>query len=126
MASVPTCVAPTAQAPPGPDATPCKEERLSGLGLGTARHRVPSHRSVSVRYCTVTSSTVEPTAHAPVASAATLDKALTGLGPFGLGTTFHAAPSQCSVRVRPSMLPTAHTSVGDAAASATSSLSLPA
>jgi hypothetical protein len=77
------------------------------------------------RYVTVNSFELAPTAHTPDESNATPLNAFVGLGPFGLATTAQVVPSQCSVRVRPLVEPTAQISVGDAAATAKSSLSLP-
>ena len=46
------------------------------------------------------------------ATAATAARLLCPVGLLGLGTTLHCAPSQCSMRVPPLFVPTAHTSLG--------------
>ena len=71
------------------------------FGLGTRCHDVPSQWSVSVRSSNALVNHV-PTAHTSSgAIAVTADSEFGNEPLFGLGTTVHAMPSQCSMSVLP-------------------------
>ena len=94
------------------------------FGLATRLHVAPSQWSVSVRSSNAFVNHVPTAQMSSGATASTSDSAF-GNGPlFGLGTTNHAVPSQCSIKVRLGepcpYEPTAQTS---SAASATTALS---
>src|SRR5688572_23243137 len=106
---------------------------LSGLGLGTILHCVPSQCSIKVRPGNPFASCVEPTAQTsfadvPETAYSTLEVSLAG---FGLGTMLQVVPSKCSIKVRLMYggpfgscdQPTAHTSFSEIAATPRSSLS---
>ena len=92
---------PTAQISLGPVAfTPSNElPKVPGLGLETIVQEVPFHRCM--RLLRELAVREEPTAHALVLlRASMLVRALSPLVPaFGLVTTRHQVPSQCSMSV---------------------------
>src|SRR6266567_5605954 len=87
-----------------------KLKESNGRGIETTVHWTPSHR---IRNGGESSLNVYvPTSHAFVGDV-TATPVTKPPASGGLGTTVHALPSQCSVRVTEPLLPTAHTFRGE-------------
>src|SRR2546426_210223 len=95
--------APTAQAWPelGSAAAPSRRLRLElGLGLATTLQLVPSQCRMSVCSGTLAAGRKSPTAQMSLAeTAVTPFRKLLCVPTFGLETTLHVWPFQCSMRV---------------------------
>src|SRR5215213_7609076 len=91
--------------PLGREVTPISSADFPGLGLGTMLQLLPSQCAVSVRrwWMSVFSLWNMPTAQMLSAEIAVILlstlNALYSVLMFGLGTTFHLVPSQCSTSV---------------------------
>src|SRR5450755_1201226 len=95
-------------------------------GEGTIFHLMPFHRSVNVRQLPVGQLDAPSAQTFCLPFATTLVKTVSREPTFGLGTTAHEEPFQCSINVartpgvRVLYEPTAHTSVDELAATALS------
>src|SRR5204862_7989375 len=95
-----------------------------GCELAIRGQDVPSHRCVIVRFSLDRTSTNSPTAQTALEPCAVTPRSWLFTVPwFGVSTTLHVAPSQCSASVRSDVPlssayppPTARTSAGDTAA----------
>src|SRR5207248_2589628 len=111
---LPTYAVPTETIWPegNPASSPRKFELPGGFGTLTARHLEPSHRSIRVAEFARSWGVRKPLAHVrPPATARPTSASFPPPG-LSLGTTDHAAPSQCSARVfelfeSPGWVPTA-------------------